>query len=336
MNKEKLFFEDFAGEIALEFFPLPESGSSRKNFVAKTQHKNYIVTTNDNLAENESFFYFSEILSQFNLNVPKIFAISEDRKMYIQQHLGNKTFSEIIADEGPSDNVKALVKQSLNGLFELQIATANKINFSKTFEYEKYDELPVQNDLFYFKSFIADILEIPYHKATLLKEFQKIIQKITTQKPIGFMIRDFQSRNIIVNDGNEVFFIDYQSATEGPLMYDVISFLYQAKANFPNDFKNEMLIHYISKFPEKDQQDLKNSIKPIQLIRYLQVLGAYGFRGLVQKKPHFVSSIHQGIENLYEFSENWTEMDDFPQLKKIASLLKHQDTKTKIAEFVNQ
>ncbi len=110
--------------------------------------------------------------------------------------------------------------------------TQGKIDFSKTFEYEAYDELPVIHDLYYFKNFVADVLELEYNKSALLKEFKQIASLIERLEPKGIMIRDFQARNIMVNEKNEVSFIDYQSAMEGPLMYDVISFLFQAKANF--------------------------------------------------------------------------------------------------------
>jgi aminoglycoside/choline kinase family phosphotransferase len=103
-----------------------------------------------------------------------------------------------------------LVKQTLEKLYQLQISTQNKIDFTKTFEYESYDELPVMHDLYYFKNFVADVLELEYHKSTLLKEFKKLLSD-RKPEPKGLMIRDFQARNIMVNDQKEVSFIDYQS-----------------------------------------------------------------------------------------------------------------------------
>ena len=325
------FFEEFTGEAAQEFLSLAPSGSSRINYVAKSSGKNYILTFNTNLAENESFFYFSKVFSELKLNTPQIFTISEDRKLYIQEFLGAQTLSEIIEKEGLSERTATLVQQTLEKLYHLQTATAGKIDFSKTFEYERYDELPITNDLFYFKSFIADVLEIPYHKSTLLLEFKKLVSRLENVKPQGLMLRDFQARNIMVNELDEVYFIDYQAAMKGPLMYDVISFLFQAKANFPENFKNEMLSYYLSLWKDENMRtELENSVKIIQLIRYLQVLGAYGFRGLVQKKEHFKASLAQGIENLYYFSNEWQEMKDYPELRKIINYLKTEEAEKNI------
>ena len=336
MNVEnaKRFFENITGKKSSEFITLAQSGSSRVNFFAKADRK-FIITYNENITENESFLYYSKIFSDLKLNTPAIFAVSEDRKMYIQEYLGENTLSDIVTKEGLSENVKNLVRQTLEQLYQLQILTQDKINFTKAFEYESYDELPVIHDLYYFKNFVADVLELEYHKSALLKEFKKIAVLIESLEPKGLMIRDFQSRNIMVNERNEASFIDYQSAMKGPFMYDVISFLFQAKANFPEDFKNEMLNFYIHQFEsETTKQDLKRSIKPLQMMRFLQVLGAYGFRGLIQRKSHFIASIEKGIENITTFADSWENMKEYPELKKVIEQLQLPKTSLKIKDIL--
>lgn len=335
-HNAKRFFENHFGEKSTQFVTLAQSGSARVNFVAQNKIGKYIITYNENIAENESFLYFAEIFSELNLNTPKIFSVSNDRKMYIQEFLGEKTFSEIITEEGLSENVETLVKQTLKELYQLQQQTNGKIDFQNAFEYESYNELPVMHDLYYFKNFVADVLEVEYHKSSILKEFKEIINLIENLEPKGIMIRDFQARNIMVNDKNKVSFIDYQSAMKGPLMYDVISFLFQAKANFPENFKNYMLDFYIQQFEDKEiEAQLRNSVKPIQMMRFLQVLGAYGFRGLIQRKPHFIASIEKGIKNITEFSQNWDEMKNYPELRKVIKQLSSEKTKLKINEILN-
>ena len=331
----KDFLEQYTGEASQEFFTLAQSGSARINFVGKSSEAKYIITYNENIRENESFYYFSTLFSDLKVRAPKVLKISEDRKLYIQEFLGNRTLSEIIDAEGLTERVITLVKKTLQQLAEVQIKSEDQIDYSKTFEYEKYDDLPITNDLYYFKSFIADVLEIPYHKSSLLLEFKKLVSKIEKLEPTGLMMRDFQARNIMVNDQDEVFFIDYQSAMKGPLIYDVISFLYQAKANFPVTFKNEMLDYYFSFWNAEKATQLKDSVKPIQLIRFLQVLGAYGFRGLIQRKQHFISSIDKGIENLFQFSNSWEEMEKYPELKNLINELNSAESRRIIKRLIS-
>ena len=336
MEEARHFFDKFTGNNTSDFFALPQSGSSRKNFIGKTNDESFVITSNENLLENESFFYFTKVFSELNLNTPKIFSISEDRRIYAQEYLGSKTFSEIITEEGLSERVKSLVKQTLEKLYRLQTSTLGKIDYSKTFEYTKYDDIPILHDLNYFKFLFVDVVEMHYHKSTLLSEFKALSDKIENLSPKFLMIRDFQARNIMVNDNDEVFFIDYQAAMEGPAMYDVISFLYQAKANFPDEFRNEMLEYYFSLFEnEEDRIELRKSVMPIRLIRNIQVLGVYGLRGLIQRKEHFIKSIFPGIENLYNTSLSWDEMGEFPELKKLIENLHTEETLNKIKVLIN-
>ena len=148
------------------------------------------------------------------------------------------------------------------------------------------------------------------------------------------MIRDFQSRNILVKENN-VFFIDYQAAMQGPAMYDVVSFLFQAKANFSEKFKTEMLDYYFSFYNNEEKENLEKSLKYCKLIRFIQVLGAYGFRGLIQKKAHFIASIDQGIKNLVDFAENEAEINQFHELKNLILKLNTEGVKNKIERLIN-
>ncbi len=332
----KRFFENRLGKKSSEFVTLAQSGSARVNFLATAGNEKYIITYNENLAENETFLYYSSLFSDLQLNTPAILEVSEDRTTYIQEFLGNYTLSEIITKEGLSSHTKSLVQQTLEKLYQLQIQTQGKIDFSKTFEYESYDELPVIHDLYYFKNFVADVLELEYNKSKLLKEFKHIAALIEGLQPTGIMIRDFQARNIMVNENNEVSFIDYQSAMKGPLMYDVISFLFQAKADFPEDFKNEMLEFYIQQFDDQEVKiQLYHSVRPVQMMRFLQVLGAYGFRGLIQRKQHFMASLKKGIQNITGFAAAWDQMKNYPELEKVIQQLTSEKATLKIEEILN-
>ena len=335
LSTAKTFFEEFIGSPAADFQVLQQSGSSRINFIGKSLNQDFIITYNENIRENEAFLYLSEEFSSLNLNTPKILAVNEEKTLYVQEFLGKNTLSEIISTEGHSERVKSLVKQTLEKLFILQQKTEGKIDFRRTFEYEAYDNLPITHDLYYFKNFMVDVLELPYHKSSLLKEFQTLTAKIENLSPKTIMLRDFQSRNILVNEENQVFFIDYQSAMLGPAVYDVVSFLFQAKANFPAEWKTEMLDFYFSLWDSETQPALKEALPYCQLIRFLQVLGAYGFRGLIQRKAHFLSSIGQGIKNLTDFSTNWQENAAFPELYSVIEKLSEPDTQKKINVLIS-
>jgi len=335
LSTAKTFFEEFIGSPAADFQVLQQSGSSRINFIGKSHNQDFIITYNENIRENEAFLYLSEEFSALKLNTPKILVVNKEKTLYVQEFLGKNTLSEIISIEGQSERVKSLVKQTLEKLFILQQKTEGKIDFRRTFEYEAYDNLPITHDLYYFKNFMVDVLELPYHKSSLLKEFQTLITKIENLSPKTIMLRDFQSRNILVNEENKAFFIDYQSAMLGPTIYDVVSFLFQAKANFPAEWKTEMLDFYFNLWDSQTQPALKEALPYCQLIRFMQVLGAYGFRGLIQRKVHFLSSIEQGIKNLTDFSTTWQENAAFPELYSVIEKLNEPGTQKKINALIS-
>lgn len=334
-NQAQLFFENYIDKPAEQFVILAQSGSARINYLATIDNKQYIITQNNDIRENQAFFYFSNIFETLELNTPKILAINDTRDIYVQEFLGKNTLSEIIAEEGLSQNVRYLVKQSLEQLYRVQSLTQNKIDYNNSFEYQAYDDLPILHDLYYFKNFLVDVLEIPYHKSTLLKEFKSITTLVENLSPKGIMIRDFQSRNIMVDQENKVHFIDYQAAMHGPLMYDVISFLYQAKANFPDDFKTEMLNHYYQLWNDILVIDnLKASFEPLLMMRYLQVLGAYGFRGIIQRKKHFLQSLDQGIGNIGKLALTGNILQNYPEIYQLILNLNSEKTQQKIKEII--
>lgn len=309
------------GQPAEIITPLPASGSARENFIVESRGQRYVITRNANLRENEAFFYFTEIFSRLGLNTPRIFSVDPSRSLYVQEFLGHYTLSEVIAAEGETARIKSLVQQVLQRLFHLQDITRGKIDYSQTFEYQYYDRTPILHDLNYFKFMLADVLEIPYHKSTLLHEFEKFSWKIAQIEPRGLMIRDFQARNILVDENDHTHFIDYQAAMEGPLLYDVVSLLYQAKANFSPAFIREMLTFYIELHPGFRRDLLWDSLPYLVLIRQLQVLGAYGFRGIIQQKDHFKKSLPLGLQNALKSYNALPDHHFYPELGSVLQAL---------------
>lgn len=335
-NEIKTILEEKLDTKIKNLEQLPASGSARKNYIVSTNDTFFVLTENNNLPENKSFIYFSKLFSHLKLNTPEIIWISDDQQFYLQSFLGKETLSEVISKEGSSERVKSLVKQTLQRLYELQVKTNDLVDYSQTFEYEAYNEIPILHDLFYFKFMFVDVVEVTYHKTKLIQEFKKLVSEIENLEPKGLMIRDFQARNIMVDSKDQVFFIDYQSAMYGPLLYDVTSFLFQAKANFNDEFRNEMLSFYYSLWENPEiEQALQQQLAFMKLIRFLQVLGVYGFRGLVQKKSHFIQSIPQAVENIYQFSAQWEDMNLYPELKSVINQLHDVEFQIKIDRLLS-
>ena len=183
-----------------------------------------------------------------------------------------------------------------------------------------------------------------YSKHELVQEFERLSTSLHETSYRYFMYRDFQSRNILVHE-DKLCFIDYQGGMNGPLQYDVASLLWQAKADLPEEWKEELFSHYADEIKTQisiDEVKFRIEYQQIVLVRLLQVLGAYGLRGLIEKRPHFISSIAQGLANLSKWLQKYS-LSNYPTLtyvvneltqeiiiKKYNTVKANQDSKLKV------
>src|SRR6476469_1127215 len=180
-------------------------------------------------------------------------------------------------------------------------------------------------DLLYFKYYFLDALRKPYDKQKLIDDFEALSSYLTRTEYKYFMFRDFQSRNIFVKEDNSIHFIDYQGGMKGAPQYDVASMLWQARANLPDEWKENLLVDYMNAFENIIGSSLERNIFRSQyngyvLIRLLQVLGAYGFRGLFERKAQFLTSIPLALKNLRSFIGDNSLGIVVPEFRKVLDL----------------
>lgn len=321
----KEYFQNCIPEPILNFEKLPKSGGDRIYFRIATQKESYIATYNENLKESATFLYFTEHFSKINAPVPQIYYTSEDSKMYIQQDFGGISLLNELEKYGPDDYVFSLFKKSLKALAWLQIKGINGLDDSYCLTSKEFGKQAILSDLLYFKYYFLDTLKIPYDKEKLIDDFEALSTYLTHVEYKYFMFRDFQSRNIYIQN-DEVHFIDYQGGMKGALQYDVASLLWQARANLSDDWKNSLLEYYmdcVSDILKKliDRTRFVSQYNGYVLIRLMQVLGAYGFRGLFERKAQFLTSIPLALTNLKWFSVNKKMGIALPEYERILSLI---------------
>jgi aminoglycoside/choline kinase family phosphotransferase len=304
---------------------LPQAGSERHYFRIHTTRKSFIATYGANLKENESFIYFSKHFKKKDLAVPEILCINADKDIYLQEDFGDVSLLNRLEEKGFTTEVYDLYKKSLQQLALLQVKGHEGLDYKKCLTNSSFGKQAIMADLLYFKYYFLDALRQPYDKQKLIDDFEALSNYLSHTEYKYFMFRDFQSRNIMITPDDHVHFIDYQGGMKGAPQYDVASLLWQAKANLPDDWKQHLLEDYMEGFEKVveepiDKDTFRSQYNGYVLIRLLQVLGAYGFRGLFERKAHFLTSIPLALKNLKWFVQNQNVGISVPEFKKVLEI----------------
>jgi aminoglycoside/choline kinase family phosphotransferase len=313
-------YQQHFGEAAERVDTLPQSGSDRIYYRIHGTNRTVIGTWNQNIRENQTFFSFSDHLRSKGCPVAHILAVNEANDLYLQEDFGDQSLLNELEKHGYTDHVYALFQKSLKALAHLQIVGGDGIDYQRCLTAKEFGKQAILSDLLYFKYYFLDTLKYPYDKQALLDDFEALSNYLTHTDTKHFMFRDFQSRNIMIQDG-EVNFIDYQGGMKGALQYDVASLLWQAKAELPDEWKNGLLEYYMDEasalLPHPiDRTMFVSQYNGYVLIRLLQVLGAYGFRGLFERKAHFLTSIPLALRNLKWFLDHRRVGISVPEFEK--------------------
>jgi aminoglycoside/choline kinase family phosphotransferase len=333
IEKLKELFRQWSGELPVTVIALPLSGSDRRYYRLSHQDRSAIGAWNPVKEENNAFLHFTRHFLANGLHVPSIYGSDPENNIYLIEDLGNSSLFSLLenkpADTPVPDDIIRLYKESLAELVRFQVIAGKSLDYNYCYPHSSFDTRSMKWDLSYFKYYFLK-LHVPFHEGKLEDDFDALLNFLGQADSGYFMYRDFQSRNILLKDG-QPYFIDYQGGRKGPLQYDAASLLFQVKADLPFALREELLDYYISELSrliKTDQATFKKQYYGFVLIRLLQVMGAYGFRGLIEKKPHFLSSIPFALKNLawwlthVDLQLNLPEL--MPALEKLAQLKQYK------------
>lgn len=294
---------------------LKVSGSNRRYWRLCAGNISAIGVQGVDRDENRAFIGFSRHFAGKGLPVPEIYGVSDDGMTYLQEDLGSESLFDHLDD-------RELVKSVAALLPKVQVLGAEGLDFGLCHPVADFDMRAVMFDLNYFKYCFLKPSGAEFDEVRLQDDFERFAGELLKVPSGYFMYRDFQSRNVMVKDGTP-FLIDYQGGRRGPLQYDLASFAWQAKADFPDDFRRELVDTYIDSLKTLipvDEDLFRRQLDLFVLFRTLQVLGCYGFRGLVEKKPYFIGSIPYAMKNLSSLLPG-IDRERYPYLAEVLEML---------------
>ena len=270
-----------------------------------------------NRDENRAFIYMARHFHALGLPVPELYSVSDDEMSYTQEDLGDTILFDHL------DNY-TLLERTVRALAHIQVTGAKDFDWSVCFPVPAMDERAIRWDLNYFKYCFLKGTKIEFSEPKLEDDFDTLVKVILAQPAETFLYRDCQSRNVMIRD-DQPYFIDFQGGRRGPTQYDVASFLWQAKANFSPAIREQLIDAYLDELEKIfnlqsaiiNKAAWRAALPHFVLLRTLQVLGAYGYRGYFERKPHFLESIPLALKNLREVLEQLK--DEYPYLYALSN-----------------
>jgi len=303
---KKLFDRHF-GSPVVRIQPLRDhlGGSGRRIIrLAGERRTSAIGILYDVREENVAFLEFSRHFRRHGLPVPEIYAEDLSQGAYLQEDLGDTTLfgflSKTRAGGTIAPEVVEAYRQVVAVLPRFQIEAGRDLNYQVCYPRDSFDRRSMAWDLNYFKYYFLKLAGVPFNEQALEDDFDCLITFLLSADRDYFLYRDFQSRNVMLREGRP-FFLDYQGGRKGALQYDIASLLYDAKADLPPELRRQLLDHYLaglSGFLDLQPGVFMRHFYAYVYVRLMQAMGAYGFRGFYERKPHFLQSVPYALNNV--------------------------------------
>lgn len=310
-------FEDWCGHEPQQISFLPPSGSYRSYCRMHSGSISVLGACNMDARENEAFLSFSKSFKKEGLPVPAIYAENLKEGVYLLEDVGYDTLFDLVRDHSFNEDFIELYKKSLTELVDLQVKGKDCIDYGRCYPRAAFDRASMMWDLNYFKYYFLKLVRIPFDEQALENDFHCLVDYLVQAPGDYFLFRDFQTSNIVISN-EKPFFIDYQGGRRGALQYDPASLLFDAKARMPKVIRQELIEFYVDVLSQKikiEKVDFMSYYEGFVLIRLMQAMGAFGFRGIVEKKPSFMESIPPALAMFADILDEWSLPIEIPELK---------------------
>jgi aminoglycoside/choline kinase family phosphotransferase len=313
-------YRELFGINDFDIAALPKSGSDRRYFRIKTGSESLIGAFNENPEENDAFIGFTEHFRKKSLPVPEIYGYLPEKNVYFLRDLGDINLYTWLHERPEISDfdvvTKDLYRKILDELILFQTKGIEGLDLNLCYPHRSFDRQSMMWDMNYFKYMLLKLLAVPFSERQLEHDFNSLCDYLLETGQDYFLYRDFQTANIMILD-EEPWFIDYQGGRKGAPQYDVASLLYDAKIPMSDSDREELLDYYVIRFCKvsgEDTQKFRGYYSGFSMIRVMQALGAFGFRGLYEQKPTFTESIVPGVRLLNTIVESAEKHVPLPEL----------------------
>lgn len=339
MDRLYSLFEGYYGCEPVDAVPMTGSASNRRYYRLSDRKHTCVGVVGTVQEENHAFLTMASHFRSVGLPVAEVYSVSTDGMAYIQEDLGDTILYDKVCEDfrnGDLEVAENILCRTLSLLPRFQFEGGAGLDCSVCYPERSFSRRMVMFDLNYFKYCFLKPSGLEFHEVRLQDEFERLADDLLGGPDVQeyeedtFLYRDFQARNVMLRDG-EPYFIDFQGGRRGPVYYDLASFVWQPRAAYPESLRKKCVDAYVEaagKYMKIDRAEFEDRLGLFVLFRMLQLLGAYGFRGLVEGKAAFVVSIPMTMNLLREqlAVRDWPYPYLTELLGKLADMPKFKET----------
>ena len=322
MDVLKKLFEQHFHSLPTHVQPLQGDlgGSGRKIIRLSSGKASAIGILYGGREENVAFLEFSKHFRRHGLPVPEIYAEDLDHGAYLEEDLGDTTLFEFLSKNRSGESIAPAVVEAYRKVVAVlprfQVEAARDLDYSFCYPAASFDRQSITWDMNYFKYYFLRLAGISFNEHALEDDFTRLADFLLSAPRDYFLYRDFQSRNIMLRNG-QPFFVDYQGGRKGALQYDLASLLFDAKADLPPGLREQLFYDYLralASFIPVDREAFLRHFYAYVYVRIMQALGAYGYRGFFERRAHFLQSVPYALKNIRWLLHNVTLPIELPTL----------------------
>jgi N-acetylmuramate 1-kinase len=305
--------------------PLCGDGSDRKFFRISSGSFSYVGllsprTRLDRVDENDSYLSIGRHLHSKGIQVPRFIYADPQQGHFLLEDAGDLHLQRFVLSN--RSNLEKNYRHVLHMLVAMHRRSAEGFLPQFCFDTALYDpDFVYERELEYFrKSFLVGFLGSEVGPDELRSDFETLADEAGSRQLRFVFHRDFQSRNIMVHR-NKLWLIDFQGMRFGPPAYDLASLLMDPYVMLPSRLQEKLVWMYWSaagRFLDCSCGEFLKTYNAVRLCRNLQILGAFGFLGIVKGKRYFLDHIPWAWGQLREWLQGACR-GKYPKLEKLVN-----------------
>jgi aminoglycoside/choline kinase family phosphotransferase len=250
--------------------PLTGDASARKYFRLQKDKQSAVLMDASSILESVApFIRISQHLHQLGFSVPAILARSDGKGLLLLEDFGDATFTRLLDAPCEPEKLYTLATDVLIALHQHPQATPKDL---RVYHPEKMLE-----DIGLFLEWRTPTIS-EAGKAEFKTVWREVLP-LAHQVPTSLLLRDYHVANLMLLPNRQgvrqAGLLDFQDAYQGPITYDLMSLLEDARRDVPEGIKEKMAAHYLAQFPALDQKAFETSMAILAALRHTRVLAIF-------------------------------------------------------------